>query len=181
MITKDDNDLVYEVIRGNVSSFEILVERYQKMIFNMVLRMVGDTETAKDLTQDVFVKTFEKMGSFNFKYRFFSWIYRIAVNETIDWIKQTPRMDGLEYAQNLHAEEDHSDGKERRIVMLDMALQKLSPDYRILLLLKYYNGLSYEEVAEVNGLSLEKVRSRLFIAREQLRKILLQKGFFENE
>ncbi len=61
MIIKDDNELVHEVINGNTSSFEPLIERYQKTIFNMVLRMVGDTENAKDITQDIFVKAFEKI------------------------------------------------------------------------------------------------------------------------
>ena len=72
MIMKDDNELVYEVIHGNISSFETLVDRYNKKIFNMMLQMVGDYETARDLTQDVFVKAFEKMGGFNFRFRFFS-------------------------------------------------------------------------------------------------------------
>ena len=78
MLQKDDNELVYEVIHGSISSFEVLIDRYQKTIFNIMLRMVGDDETARDLTQDVFVKAFEKLGGFNFKYRFFS-LQRVSV------------------------------------------------------------------------------------------------------
>ncbi len=181
MLAKDDNELVYEVIRGNVSAFEILIDRYQKIIFKMVLRMVGDFETAKDITQDIFVKAFEKMGSFNFNFRFFSWIYRIAINETISWIKRNPRLDKLQDKDYLAAEDDYAGRRELKIQMLDNGLQQLPPDYRILIQLKYYDGLSYEEVAEANGISVVKVRSRLFIAREQLRKMLVQKGFFEDE
>lgn len=181
MAAKEDNELVYEVIRGNVAAFEVLVDRYQKIIFKMVLRMVGDFETAKDLTQDIFVKAFEKMGSFNFKYRFFSWIYRIAINETLSWIRRNPRMDSFQDLDYPAADTDHSARRERKSEMLELGLLKLPPDYRILVHLKYYEGLSYEEVAEAHGISVVKVRSRLFIAREQLRKTLVQKGFFENE
>lgn len=179
MVVKEDNELVSEVIRGNVNAFEILVNRYQKIIFKMVLRMVGNTETAKDLTQDIFVKAFEKMGTFNFNYRFFSWIYRIGINETLTWIRKNPATDQLEHVENLPMDQDTD--PERKSEMLQFGLLELPSDYRILLLLKYYDGLSYEEMADVNGLSVEKVRSRLFIAREQLRKILLKKGFLEDE
>ncbi len=181
MVTKDDNELVYEVIRGDVNSFEILVERYQKIIYKMVLRMVGDVETAKDLTQDIFVKVFEKLGSFNWKYRFFSWIYRIAINETITWIRKHPHLDQLNHTEHLAADEQNPGMQERAYGMLDSGMQELSPDYRSLLVLKYYNQLSYEEMAGINNISVEKVRSRLFMARENLRKIMIKKGFPDYE
>lgn len=181
MVAKEDNELVSEVIRGNVNAFEILVNRYQKIIFKMVLRMVGNTETAKDLTQDIFVKAFEKMGTFNFNFRFFSWIYRIGINETLTWIRRHPRLDQLQHAEHLASEDTDPNRKENNNGMLDTGMQELSSDYRSLLVLKYYNGLSYEEMAEVHNISVEKVRSRLFTAREQLRKILIKKGFLEDE
>ena len=143
--------------------------------------MVGDVETAKDLTQDVFVKAWEKLDSFNPKFRFFSWIYRIAINETITWIRRHPRYDQLQNAENLAADDQSSNTQERNTQMLDRGMLELSPDYRSLLVLKYYNGLSYEEMAEVSSISVEKVRSRLFIAREQLRNIMVKKGFPDYE
>jgi RNA polymerase sigma-70 factor (ECF subfamily) len=112
MTTKEDNELVYEVIHGSISSFEILVDRYQKTIFNIMLRMVGDFETAKDLTQDVFVKAFEKMGGFDFKYRFFSWIYRIAVNEAINWNRKKQPMVRLEEVDPMLIVKPETTGKE---------------------------------------------------------------------
>lgn len=180
MVAKEDNELVSEVIRGNVNAFEILVNRYQKIIFKMVLRMVGNTETAKDLTQDIFVKAFEKMGTFNFNFRFFSWIYRIGINETLTWIRKNPVTDELQEVENLPLEQ-YTGNSERKREILEHGILELPSDYRILLLLKYYDGLSYEEMADINGLSVEKVRSRLFTAREQLRKILIKKGFLEDE
>ncbi len=181
MINKDDNVLVKEIIAGEVRSFEVLIDRYQKMIFNMVLRMVGNPETAKDLSQDIFVKVYENLDHFNFRFRFFSWIYRITINETLTWIKRNPKMQELTQVEQLAGENQYEDEDERKAALLTTGIQSLAPDYQVLLNLKYYQGLSYEEMAEVNGISIEKVRSRLFIAREQLRRILLQEDFFGHE
>jgi len=181
MISKDDNELVYEVIHGSISSFSILVDRYQKTIFNLMLRMVGDYETARDLTQDVFVKAFENMGKFNFKYRFFSWIYRIAVNEAMNWNRKVKTTERIEKYEFLLADLPGLPDIEKRSRLLQRELRKLDADYRVLVLLKYYCGLSYEEISEATCHPVKKVRSRLFIAREQLRNGLSAKGFFEND
>ena len=181
MTAKDDNQLVSEVISGEVASFEELIERYQKKIYYMVLRMVCESETAKDLTQDIFVRVYEKLGTFKPEYRFFSWMYRITMNETITWSKRCPAFERLDRIEEPIADDRSSTLKERGSELLNQGLQSLEPDYRMLLVLKYYGGLSYDEVAAVTEISVEKVRSRLFIAREQLRKILIQKGFLENE
>jgi RNA polymerase sigma-70 factor (ECF subfamily) len=179
MTKKDDNELVYEVIHGSISSFEVLVDRYQKTIFNMMFRMVGDYETAKDLTQDVFVKAFEKMGGFNFKFRFFSWIYRIAVNEAINWNRKRPTTESIDRTESWLVDKEVPDRIEEKSNLLHLELRKLEADYRVLVLLKYYCNMTYEEIAETTHIPVKKVRSRLFIAREQLRKGLIAKGFFE--
>ena len=181
MITKDDNELVYEVIHGNISSFEVLINRYQKTILNMMLRMVDDFETAKDLTQDVFVKAFEKMGGFDFRFRFFSWIYRIAVNEAINWTRKNPRTENPGKIDPVYIGGSEAIDAEAKSNLLHHELHKMNADYRALVLLKYYCGLSYEEITEATHIPVKKVRSRLFIAREQLRKGLISNGFFEND
>ena len=178
---KDDNELVYEVIHGSISSFEMLIERHQQTIFNIIFRMVGDFETARDLTQDVFVKAFEKMGEFNFKYRFFSWIYRMAINEAINYNKKRPKNISLSGIDPNWAENSEASDYELLNRLLYQGLSNLADDYRILVLLKYYCGLSYEDITETTQIPVKKVRSRLFIAREQLRKGLIANGFFEND
>ncbi|MEI6455927.1 MAG: sigma-70 family RNA polymerase sigma factor [bacterium] len=181
MIEKDDNELVYEVIHGSISSFEILIERYQNTVFNMVLRMVNERETALDLTQDVFIKAFEKMGSFNFKYRFFSWIYRIAANETINYLKSQRRFESLSKVERAGIAEEADTGREARSKKLHLGLKLLRADQRLLILLKYYFGLSYEEMAETLGLPEKKIKARLFTAREKLKDELLKNDFFDEE
>lgn len=178
MITKDDNELVYEVIHGSIPSFEVLIERYQKTIFNIVIRMVNEEETARDLTQDIFIKAFEKMGSFNYNYRFFSWIYRITVNVTINYLKSQQKFESLTKVEKLGYEEKPEVDKEERSRKLRVGLKNIRADFRLLLLLKYFFGLSYEEMAEVLEIPEKKVKARLFSARENLKEELLKNDFF---
>ena len=181
MIEKDDNELVYEVIHGSISSFEILIERYQNTIFNMVYRMVNERETALDLTQDTFIKAFEKMGSFNFNYRFFSWLYRIAANVTINHLKSQRRFESLAKAERARVADEADPGTGDRSRKLRMGLKLLRADQRMLILLKYYFGLSYGEMAETLGLPEKKIKARLFTAREKLRDELLKNDFFDEK
>lgn len=178
---KDDNELVFEVIHGSISSFELLIERYQQTIFNIIFRMVGDFETSRDLTQDVFVKAFEKMGGFNFKYRFYSWLYRIAINEAINYNKRKSKNIRLNGFNPSLADNSDTSDHESISRLLHRELSNLAEDHRMLVLLKYYCGLSYQDITEVTQIPVKKVRSRLFIAREKLRKGLIANGYFEND
>ena len=181
MIAKDDNELVYEVLHGSRSSFEILIERYQNKIYGMILQMTNDREIAKDLTQDVFIKAYTSLGKFNFKYRFFSWLYRIAINETINHLKSRRHFESLDKARDIAAEDDGLKGITGENPMLKDALLGLKDSYRSVILLKYYFGLSYEEIAETMGLSTAKVKDRLFNARMTLRDKLIGTGFFGHD
>ena len=181
MIAKDDNELVYEVLHGSRSSFEILIERYQNKIYGMILQMTNDREIAKDLTQDVFIKAYTSLGKFNFKYRFFSWLYRIAINETINHLKSRRHFESLDKARDIAAENDARNGTTGENPRLKDALLGLKDSYRSVILLKYYFGLSYEEIAETMGLSTAKVKDRLFNARMTLRDKLIGTGFFGHD
>jgi len=181
MKTKDDNELVYEVLQGSRSSFEVLIERYQDKIYGMILQMTDDREMAKDLTQDVFVKAYTGLRGFNFKYRFFSWLYRIALNETISGMKARRRFESLEKAGELAAEDNEQHDGSESGTRLKQALRELKSDYRSLILLKYYFGLSYDDMAETLEISVSKVKDRLFNARMALREKLNQTRFFEND
>jgi RNA polymerase sigma-70 factor, ECF subfamily len=180
MLKKDDNELVYEVVNGSISSFGILIERYQKTVFRIMFHMAGDVETAKDLSQNVFVRAFENLGKFNPERRFYSWLYKIAVNEAIDWNRRKHKTEGLEAAEKIPASVvDQTDHEDRRL-LLHRELRRIAPEYRILILLKYFSGFSYDEMAVMTGSPTEKVRSRLYIARQQLRTGLITQGFFDH-
>lgn len=181
MITKDDNELVYEALHGSKSSFEVLIERYQKKIYGMILQMTDDRETAKDLTQDVFVKAYTSLPGFNFKYRFFSWLYRITLNETINYQKGRRFHERLDKGYDVAVEDRDASEALENSQRVKKALRELKSSYRSLILLKYYFGLSYEDISETMEISVAKVKDRLFTARLALREKLNESRFFEND
>jgi RNA polymerase sigma-70 factor (ECF subfamily) len=179
---RNDKELVKECLDGNGSAFEEIVNRYQKVIFNVAYRMVNDYDTAEDITQSVFVKGFERMNSYNPKYKLFSWLYRIAINESLNHISQSRQMGQL-------SEDMVSKGKTPEEAYRDVelsekignALMQLDPNYRAVIVLKHFRSCSYREMSDILHISEKTVKSRLFTARQSLRKVLLAEGIIGNE
>lgn len=174
-----DADLVRECLAGEPRAFETLVHKYEKPIFNLALRMLKDRDDAMDVAQTVFVKAYEKLDSYDDKHGFFSWVYRIAINESINFKKRSKRQD--EYESGVTAalaptqEADrHADALSDEI---ERAIEMLKVDYRMVIVLKHFQDFSYEEMAEVLQIPEKTVKSRLFTARQQLKEILDAKGF----
>lgn len=178
MKAHDDAILVEECLRGNNRAFETLVRRYQKPIYHLALRMVKDPEDAEDITQTVFVKAYEKLDSFNPEHQFFSWIYRIAVNESINFSKRQKRLDeyesGITAVQQLTPEENFRSAELSEYI--GDAISRLKMDYRLVLVLKHFHDFSYQEMSEVLQIPEKTVKSRLFTARQQLKEILEKEG-----
>ena len=155
----------------------MLVERYDKKLFNTSYRMVNDYEDAMDATQTTFVKAYEKLHTFNPSYRFFSWIYRILLNESLNLLHQRKRFDQLDSDIILRTKNPEDDYKEREAGRhIQAALMDMKPDYRVLIVLKHFQDLSYDEISGVTGIPTKTVKSRLFTARRQLRELLLRRG-----
>lgn len=167
---QEDAQIVEMVLSGNKHSFALLVTKYQKPIFNLALRMTRNRHDAEDLTQTVFMKAFVALRQFDPKFKFFTWLYRIGVNETSNFLKARKPLTSLEnnLDQNSGSSSDHSNRMEIREIVY-AALNKLPIPYRVLIVLKYINGLSYNEIADVVKLPVKKVKSRLFSARTMLR------------
>lgn len=173
----DDTEVVRRVRSGDVESFEILVRRYERPVYNAVRRVVRDPEDARDLAQSVFLKAFGRLDSFDPRYRFFSWIYRIAVHEALNHVRGTVRLESIEGegaatgpgpAERLEAVE----GRRR----LEVAMSRLTPDHRAVILLRHFGECSYREIAETLAIPEKTVRSRLYDARRSLRSILTDLG-----
>ncbi len=176
MLEEEDKKIVEEVLKGKVNAFGTLVDRYQQSIYRMTLRMIGDSEEAQELTQNVFVKVYSKLDSFDPKYKFFSWLYRIALNESLNYVKSRKKLtdfDENSFEDHETPEEIYQDKEKKRI--LHRSLLELSEKYRIVIVMKYYDNMSYEEISEVTGLSVKKVRSRLFTARKNLKELIEKK------
>jgi RNA polymerase sigma-70 factor (ECF subfamily) len=176
-IEPDDIELVKGCLGGDEHAFEILVLRYQGPIFNAVLRMVRDREDASDLTQNAFLKAYQQLSRFDPQYKFFSWLYRIAINESLNHVKRRSREEPLEEdrASNDRGPENVLVGSDVSRHVQD-ALMRIGADSRAVLVLRHFHECSYEEMAVILGIPEKTVKSRLFSARRQLRELLEAKG-----
>lgn len=168
---------VKECLRGHPNAFEPLIDKYQKPIFNVALKMLNNYEDAQDVTQSVFVKAFEKLDSFNPKYKFFSWIYRMVINESINFLNKRKRIEELDSTivtleKNPEKKLDEIELSER----IQNALMRLRMDYRVVIILKHFENLSYRDIGYILDIPEKKVKSRLFTSRQLLRDILIAKG-----
>lgn len=173
MVETDDHSIIKQICQGNVEAFAHLVERYQRPVFNLALNMTGSAEDAQDLTQEIFVKAYLNLKKVDPKYKFFSWLYRIAINETVNYTRRSKPFVPLEemhLAQS--AERDDQVRRKEMNLRLHNAILKLKPKHRLLIILKYYVDFSYEQISSVTGIPERKVKSRLFEARQCLRNFL---------
>lgn len=172
----EDLRLVSMVLDGQVNAFRYLVEKYQTPIYNLIVRIIHDKNEAKEITQDVFVKAYESLASFRSDHKFFSWIYRIAVNATLNWLKKQKRMVGLDTLKGVSYSTEESVNEREQL--MQKAINMLNEKYKVLVVLKYYEQMSYKEVAETMSITEKKVRSRLFEARLQLKEMLEKTSYF---
>ncbi len=170
-------ELVRECLGGDEHAFEVLLRRFQGPVFNAVLRMVRDRDDAADLTQNAFLKAYEQLSSFDPRHKFFSWLYRIAINETLNHIKRRRRLEPLEgdWASATRNPEAELVGSDLSVHVQD-ALMTLSAEYRMVLVLRHFEGCSYDEIASIVGVPEKTVKSRLFSARTQLKERLESRG-----
>jgi RNA polymerase sigma-70 factor (ECF subfamily) len=163
---EQDRALVRECLGGEREAAGRLVDRYQKPLFNVALRMLGNVQDAEDVMQTVFLNVFQKLDSFDPKYRFFSWIYRMTVNESLNMVKRRGRTVTLEDFPVAGSESVDVDDR------VGKALMALSPDDRALVVMKHFVLFTYEQIADVLEIPVKTVKSRLFTARERLRATL---------
>ena len=172
-----DAGIVEACLAGDRKAFRMLMDRYEKKLFNAAYRVVGDYEDAMDATQSTFVKAYENLPSFDPSRRFFSWVYRILLNESLNILKSRRRFDTLDdtiTVESKNPEERYDDRETGRRVQ--SALMDLKKDHRVVIVLKHYQEMSYREMSEVVGVPEKTIKSRLFSARRQLKDILLRKG-----
>ena len=182
----EDLVLVQNAQRGDVSAYDELVRRYQERIYSTIYHMTANHEDAVDLAQETFIKGFQALRSFNGDSSFYTWVYRIAVNKTINFLKQRKNKSHLSLNDlDFNAEHDPdlvalvSDKTPRRDAgltelqeKLNAAMQKLSPPHRLVVTLHDVQGLAHEEIARIMDCNVGTVRSRLFYARQQLQAYL---------
>lgn len=167
----EDSDLVLAAKQGDVDAFNRLISRWEKRIFNYLLRILGDREDAMDVSQEVFLKAFQKLGSLQEASRFSYWLFRIAHNEAYslvrksrpeeEWIGQG---DGPEWGRRMAPVEV--------TLAVEAALSRLSPEQREAVVLKVYQGFKFEEIGEILDTPVSTIKSRLYTGLELLRQVL---------
>lgn len=183
-----DLELVNSAILGREDSFEELVRRYQRPITGYVFRMLGNYESAMDVSQEVFIKVFNSLTKYSSEYKFSTWVYRIAHNAAIDHMRrnsqfsqslETENADGtyqLQLESSAPSPEKERERSEWR-VEINSVVKCLPAAYRELIVLRHSQDLSYDEIAEVTDLPLGTVKNRLFRAREMMREMFIDRGF----
>ena len=189
MTREQEAMIVRKVLQGDVNAFEKLVTEYEKAVYAIAQRMTGNAEDAADMTQETFIKAYNSLSSFRGDSKFSVWLYRIANNVCLDFLRSKNRRPTV----SLSTEDD--DGEETQLDIADESqspelllessltrdavrrgLDSLPPDYKQILLLREIQGLSYEEIAAALGIESGTVKSRIFRARKRLCTFLIEDG-----
>ena len=189
MTREQEAAIVRKVLGGDANAFETLVLEYEKNVYNIALRMTGNSEDAADMTQEAFIKAYNSLQSFRGDSKFSVWLYRIVSNVCLDFLRSKNRRPTV----SLSVEDD--DGEDTQLDVADESqspellldrkltrdsvrrgLDSLPPDYRQILLLREIQGLSYDEIAQALSLEVGTVKSRIFRARNRLCTFLIDDG-----
>jgi RNA polymerase sigma-70 factor (ECF subfamily) len=183
---EEESALVRRARHGDLEAYDELIKRYQERIYATIYHMTSNHEDANDLAQDAFIKAFQALKSFKGGSSFYTWLYRIAVNKTINFLKQRKNRTHMSLNDmDFNAEHDPdlmaliSDNTPRRAAgltelqkKLNEALLKLSEPHRMVVVLHDVQGQSHDEIAEIMDCNIGTVRSRLFYARQQMQSYL---------
>lgn len=186
-----DDELIDAALAGDHEAFGGLVERYQDRLYNALVRFTGSPEDAYDLTQDALVQALVKLDHFRRDSAFFTWLYRIAFNRAVsvsrkkrervslDGLPEGPSSSAAAGALTTTSQPDTRALECERADLVHRALATLAEEHRQVLVLREFDGLDYQQIAEVVETPVGTVRSRLFRARSQLREVLVKYGIEE--
>jgi RNA polymerase sigma-70 factor (ECF subfamily) len=175
-----DQDIVAQCRNGDREAFAKLVQKYQSRVLTLATRILDNRSEAEDVAQDIFVKVFQSLHEFRGASRFSTWLYRITVNHCLNYLRRRTRQqqtlvtaEPMDWMQESPTSNPHRTLEQKeRWALVQAKLQVLSPEYRTILLLRDFEGLSYEEIADVLQLESGTVKSRLHRARTELKALL---------
>lgn len=183
-----EKDLIEAAQRGDVEAFEVLIRQYEKEIYRFCLKILQDEQEAADTFQEICLKIWRQLKSYKGEANLKTWIYRLTTNQCIDVLRKNKRKKqlislfqrnekGEEYILDSVSSEDVSQKIETKALqeIVQLGISELKADYQVIIILKDMEAYSYEEIAEILGISLGTVKSRLSRARKALRNVLEQK------
>lgn len=180
-MVEQEQDIIYikRVLEGDKDSFAFLVDKYKSMVFSLALRITKNREEAEEIAQDAFIKAYQSLKSYQGKAKFSSWLYRIVYNTGISRLRKQERgrisLDEANIPDSLYVEArrtHESLSEEERKKYLEVALDELDEDERILIILYYYEERDLDEIAEIVGITKTNTKVRLFRARKKMLVIL---------
>jgi RNA polymerase sigma-70 factor (ECF subfamily) len=178
---KEDDELILKAQEGDLRPFDLLVKRYQRKIYYLARRMVKGHDAADDIAQETFIKAYSAIKSFKIGYSFYTWLYRICMNLSINYLKRQkfviPESQFEEETSPLEREAAGADPLNHLALKeledkIEKALDSLPPKFKAVFVLRIYEDLSYEEIAKTLKISIGTVMSRLFRARERMQEML---------
>jgi len=180
----DDTSLVDEALGGNQASFQLLVERYQQRIFNLIRHYTRNPVEIEDLAQESFLKAYRRLATFQHQSSFYTWLYRISVNTILDSLKRRGRspvqtvedLESVPAAPSAASPSPSATLEREEIARITHdVLEDLPEIFRTVLVLREYEEMAYQDIADQLGISIGTVESRLFRARARFKERLLQK------
>jgi RNA polymerase sigma-70 factor (ECF subfamily) len=185
MSAATDELLVYKTIQGNTGAYSLLVERYQHQIYDLAYRMVHHQEDARDISQEIFIKAFRSLDKFRQESKFSTWLYKIATNHCLDFLRKSKREkdhltpknlaesdDPVEIPSGSWANPEQQLLQQEKLAMLQKALGELPENYRLPLLMQHYRQLSYQDIAEIMDIPIKTVATRIYRAKNMLKECL---------
>lgn len=186
MDQKTEAQIVARVLKGDRQDYALLVEEYKTPIYNLAYRMTGNLEDAEDLAQEVFLRSFQQLSRYDMKRSFFNWLYTVSLNLIRNHLKKTGSRQKNFRSGNISSDSivsdrgetalretaDLEESRKEREEQINSSLHKLSPELRELLVLRFYQGLSFEKIAVITGFSQSAVKMRVYRGLEKLREFI---------
>jgi RNA polymerase sigma-70 factor (ECF subfamily) len=174
-VDDDDQRLVERCLKGDQEAFAELMVRYQRPIYHLAFRVLGNVEDAREITQGVFLKIAERLDDYNPRFKFFSWIYRITINASLNLRRRSGREELL--GEDIEVPDSGTDPEAsmsatQQSAQIQKALMGLKFENRVVLTLRHFSDCSYREIGQILDLDEKTVKSRLYEGRQQLRNLL---------
>jgi RNA polymerase sigma-70 factor (ECF subfamily) len=180
-----DEELIRKALSGEQDAYQALLQRYQKTVFHIVVKIIRNSDDAQDLVQETFMRAFNTLESYRSEYRFSTWLCKIAANCSIDYLRKKKikaySMDKPYQTKNGTVEVELEDKganpeehflRKQRIMSIEEAIKGLPPKYKQVIVYRHHDDKSYEEISRIMGIPIGTVKARIFRARELLKKKL---------
>jgi RNA polymerase sigma-70 factor (ECF subfamily) len=174
MVSKEsDEALIHRYRGGDAGAFRALIDRYERPLYNVAYRVLGDADDARDVTQAAFMEVAERLDAYDPSHKFFSWIYRIALNRALNLLRRKGREEPLGDEERIEpADPESRAAQSEESLRIQKALMQMSEEHRVVLTLRHFSGCSYREIGQILEIEEKTVKSRLFEARQRLRGAL---------